>query len=89
MLLDGADRDQLADAGVGWVVVESVGAADTLALPVAYHDDDITLYRVGGELPRAPGRGVVLAAHLAWLALLLSGLVALAWRVLDSARRRR
>ena len=57
MLLSGADRDQLADAGVGWVVVESGGAADTLALPVAYHDDDLTVYRVGGDFPEAPGRG--------------------------------
>jgi hypothetical protein len=84
MLLSGADRDQLADAGVGWVVVESGGAADTLALPVAYHDDDLTLYRVGGDLPHAPGRGLVLAAHLVWLALLFAGLVggvSAAWRV--------
>ncbi len=75
MLLSGADRDQLADAGVGWVVVESGGAADTLALPVAYRDDDLTVYRVGGDFPEAPGRGLVLAAHLAWLAMLFAGLV--------------
>jgi hypothetical protein len=80
MLLDGADRDQLADAGVGWVVIESGGAADSLALPVAYHDDDLTLYRVGGDLPHAPGRGIMLAAHLVWLALLLGGLAALTAR---------
>jgi len=78
MLLSGADPDQLADAGVGWVVIESGGAADALALPVAYHDDDLTVYRVGGDLPEAPGRGLVLAAHLAWLALLAAGLVGLA-----------
>lgn len=77
MLLSGADRDQLADAGVGWVVVESGAAADTLALPVAYQDDDLTVYRVGGDFPEAPGRPLVLAAHLAWLALLLGGLVGL------------
>jgi len=88
MLLDGADRDQLANAGVGWVVVESGGAADTLGLPVAYHDDDITLYRVGGELPQATGRGVVLAAHFAWLALLLGGLAGLVWRTWGARRRR-
>ncbi len=80
MLSSGADRDQLADAGIGWVVVESGGAADTLALPVAYHDENLTLYRVGGDLPQAPGRGLVLAAHLAWLALLFGGLVGLARR---------
>lgn len=80
MLLSGADRDRLADAGVGWVVVESGGATATLALPVAYRDDDITLYRVGGDLPAAPGRGVMLAAHLAWLTLLLGGLASLVRR---------
>jgi hypothetical protein len=91
MLLSGADRDQLADAGVGWVVVESGGAADALAaLPVAYHDDDLTLYRVGGDLPHAPGRGLVLAAHLIWLAMLAAGLVALiARRVLGCATHSR
>ena len=45
-----------------------------LALPVAYHDDDLTVYRVGGDFPEAPGRGLVLAAHLAWLAVLAAGL---------------
>ena len=77
MLLSGADRDQLAAAGVGWVVVESGDAADALALPIAYHDDDITLYRAGGDHPQAPGRGIVLAAHLAWLAMLVGGLAGL------------
>lgn len=80
LLVAGADRDQLADAGVGWVVVESGGTAETLALPVAYHDADLTVYRVGGDLSPASGRGVVLAAHLAWLALLLGGLAALIFR---------
>jgi hypothetical protein len=77
MLLSGADRDRLAAAGVGWVVVESGHAADALALPVAHRDDDITLYRVGGDHPQAPGRDIVLAAHLAWLALLVGGLAGL------------
>jgi hypothetical protein len=88
MLRSGADRGQLVDAGVGWVVVESGGAADTLALPIAYHDDDLTLYDVGGEGPKAQGRGVVLAAHLAWLALLAAGLVGLAASVRRARRRR-
>ncbi|MEO3758995.1 hypothetical protein ABGB19_12000 [Mycobacterium sp. B14F4] len=79
----GADRDRLVEAGVGWVVVESDSA--TLGLPVAYRDDDIALYRVGGDHPRADGRGVVLAAHLAWLALLFGGAGATLW----GARRRR
>lgn len=73
LLVSGADRHRLADAGVGWVVVESTDTAAALDLPVAYRDDDIALYRVGGDQPRADGRGVVLAAHLAWLALLGAG----------------
>jgi len=77
MLLSGADHTQLADAGVGWVVVESSGAAGTLALPVAYHDEDLTVYSVDGDRPPAPDRGIVVAAHLVWLALLLAGLAAL------------
>ena len=84
MLLGGADRDQLADAGIGWVVGESGGTADTLALPIAYQDDDLTVYRVGGDLSAAQGRGVVLAAHIAWLALLVAGLVgglSASWRI--------
>jgi hypothetical protein len=78
LLVEGADRDSLADAGVGWVVVESGSAADTLALPVAYRDDDIALYRVGGDQPGADGRVPVMIAHIAWLALLVGGLVGLA-----------
>ncbi|WP_231740267.1 MULTISPECIES: hypothetical protein [unclassified Mycobacterium] len=73
ILVESADRDALADAGVGWVVVESSGAAEHLPLPVAYTDDELTLYRIGGSSPGADGRGVVLAAHLAWLAILLVG----------------
>ena len=82
LLQTGADRDKLAAAGVGWVVVESSWATGhsppTLPLPVAYHDGDLTLYRVGGDHPRPQGRGIVLAAHWVWLsALMLGGLFAL------------
>jgi len=82
LLLSGAGRDKLASAGVGWVVVESDWATGhsppALPLPVAYHDEDLTLYRVGGDHPAVPGRGVVLAAHSLWLgALMLAGLLAL------------
>jgi hypothetical protein len=84
MLLNGADRERLSDAGVGWVVVESEGGASTLALPVAYRDKDITLYRVGGGHPAASGKGIVLAAHFAWL-ILLFGAAGLSFGV----RRRR
>ena len=74
LLLAGAGRDKLAAAGVGWVVVESNGATSdslpSLPLPVAYHGGDLTLYRVGGDHPRPAGRGIVLAAHWVWLAVL-------------------
>ena len=77
MLLTGADRDKLAAAGVGWVVVESQGptghSPPALPLPVAYHDEDLTLYRVGGDHPAAAGRAIVLAAHWVWLGLLMLG----------------
>jgi hypothetical protein len=82
LLLTGADRDKLAAAGVGWVVVESQWptrySPPALPLPVVYHDKDLTLYRVGGDRPAAAGRGIVLAAHWLWLGLLLiSGVLAL------------
>lgn len=80
ILVESADRRLLADAGVGWVVVESggiesSGATTPLPLPVAYADDDLTLYRVGASTPPADGRAVVVAAHLAWLAMLVAGAV--------------
>jgi hypothetical protein len=78
LLLTGADHDKLKAAGVGWVVVESNWAtgysAPTLPLPVAFHDEDLTLYRVGGDHPAASGRGIVLAAHWVWLGILIAGL---------------
>jgi hypothetical protein len=89
LLVTGADRDKLAAAGVGWVVVENVWntgwSAPALPLPVAYHDEDLTLYKVGGDHPHPAGRGIMLAAHWVWLGLLvLSGLLAM-----GLARRRR
>jgi hypothetical protein len=86
LLLSGADRDALARAGVGWVVAQSGRGAATpaLALPVAYHDADLTVYRVGGEQPAASHRAVMVAAHLGWLAMLVAGLVGVVF-----GRRRR
>jgi hypothetical protein len=79
LLLSGADRDTLAAAGVGWVVVENnwnTGwSAPALQLPVAYGDEDLTLYRIGGDHPAASGRGIMLAAHWVWLAVLAGGLM--------------
>jgi hypothetical protein len=84
LLISGAGADEVARTGVGWVVVESAGAAP-LALPVAYRDDDLTVYRVGGERsdggyvggdhPAAGHRGVLIGAHLVWAAMLLVGAV--------------
>jgi len=79
MLMRGATRADLAGAGVGWVVVENASAGPALDLPVAYRDADITLYRVGGHEAPTAGRGVVLAAHWLWLAMLVGAAGALGW----------
>lgn len=82
LLLDGADPATLTRAGVGWVVVEhatpgAVGESgrSLAGLTPAYSDDDLRLYRLGGELPSAPEshRMIVLAAHGVWAAMLLGG----------------
>jgi hypothetical protein len=91
LLISGADVDAVARAGVGWVVVESTDSAP-LPLPVAYRGDGLTLYRVGGERSdggyvggdhtAAAHRGVLIAAHLVWSAVLIVGAVGslVAWR---------
>jgi hypothetical protein len=83
LLLAGPDPSALAPAGVGWLVVESDTAGDmgaaarTLAaLTPAYRDDKIALYRIGGLSAGTPSgrvRATVIAAHLAWLAMLIVG----------------
>jgi hypothetical protein len=87
LLLTGADRDRLAAAGVGWVVVENIWntgwSAPALTLPMAYHDEDLTLYWVGGDHPVASGRGPMLAVHWAWLSVIA---VALAGWVIGRLR---
>jgi hypothetical protein len=77
LLLRGASLAELARAGVGWVVVESGSAPADLKLPIAYRDDDLTVYRVGGDHPAASHQGVMIAAHLVWLGLLVVGLAGL------------
>jgi len=72
LVLSGAGVEELAAAGVGWVVVEG-GGGSRLSLPVAFADDDVTVYRVGGDRPAAAHRGIAIAAHLAWLAAVLAG----------------
>ncbi|MCX2931898.1 hypothetical protein ORI20_16570 [Mycobacterium sp. CVI_P3] len=80
MLLVGGHPAALAEAGVGWLVVESGSAGTTgdaqrtlQLLPVVYRDADLALYRVGGVSRAAPHgkRAVVIATHLVWLALLI------------------
>ena len=91
LLLAGAGRAELASHGVGWVVVESSGGADPLAplgLPVAYRDDDLTLYWIGGDRPSAEHRGTMIAAHLLWLVTLVVGGVGVLVGGLTSRRRR-
>jgi hypothetical protein len=75
MLALGATADELAAAGVGWVVIE--GWAGDLALPQVYRDQDITVYAVGGDTAGSPHRGIMLAAHAVWLAQLAAGLAAM------------
>lgn len=93
LLLTGPDPSVAAGAGVGWLVVESGSAGDmgaarrTLdALAPVYRDDEIALYRIGGDTAEgsAARRDVTLAAHLAWLALLIAGA---AGAVVGSVRR--
>ena len=68
----GPGVDELAAAGVGWVVVE--GATDRGSrLPMALADPDVTVYRSAATDPAAPHRGLLIAAHLVWLATLLAG----------------
>lgn len=84
LLRTGADRQTLADAGVGWLVVETNGAPAKLDLPMAYRDGDIAVYRIGGDRAASPDRSLLIAAHLAWLLALVGGAVGMAvcsWRV--------
>ena len=89
LMLSGASGGELARAGVGWVVVESGKGSIPLAplhLPVAYRDDQLTLYRVGGNHPAAAHRGVMIGTHLGWLLTLGVGAVG---TVVGTARSRR
>jgi hypothetical protein len=85
LLVSGGHREQLEAAGVGWVVVE--GDGPEVALPVAYRDDALTVYAVGGDVPASSQRPLMLAAHAVWLGLLgfgFAGMLLCRWR-----RRRR
>ena len=95
LLLAGPDPATLAQAGVGWLVVEADSAGDmgaaarTLdALTPVYRDDEFALYRIGGNAAGASpaGRTATVIAHLTWLAMLIGGAVG---AVVSSVRRRR
>jgi hypothetical protein len=82
LLLAGPDPSALAPAGVGWLVVESDSdgdrgaAARTLdALTPVFRNDELALYRIGGDTAGASAgrRRATVIAHLGWLALLLAG----------------
>jgi len=92
LLLAGPDPAALTHSTVTWLVVESRTAGDmgaaarTLSdLPTAYHDADLTLYRLGRQTAGASAdrRLAAVLAHLAWLAMLTAGAVGMAvtsWR---------
>ena len=93
MLLTGASPETLADAGVGWIILESGSAGATgdaqqtlQRLTVAYRDADLTLYRVGGVSHGATHseRALMVGVHLVWLVLLVG-----AGTIAGVARRRR
>ncbi len=95
LLLSGPDPATLAPAGVGWLVVEADSAGDmgaagrTLdALAPVYRDREFALYRIGGDTAGASParRTAAVAAHLAWLAMLIVGA---AGAVVGCWRRRR
>ncbi|MFN3003796.1 hypothetical protein [Mycolicibacterium wolinskyi] len=86
LLRTGADRQTLADAGVGWLVVQTNGIPSNLPLPVAYRDGDITVHRIGGSAPAASGRPLMIAAHLVWLGVLVAGALGM---VITALRGRR
>jgi hypothetical protein len=98
LLLGGAEPAALRDAGVSWVLLESGTPGDTgaaagtlSALPAAYRDADLTLYRVGGQTsgPAAAARRAVVVAHLVWLAMLVAGAAGVGFRLADRIRRAR
>jgi hypothetical protein len=82
LLRSGPDPSALAPAGVGWLVLESDSAGDmgsaarTLgALTPVFRDEELTLYRIGGEDAGVSSdrRRATVLAHLAWLAMLIVG----------------
>lgn len=79
LIAAGADRATLAAAGVGWVVSEA-GTEAIPGLNADYADNDLTLYRIGGQGPAVPHwkRIAVIIAHLVWAAMLVGSAAVLA-----------
>ncbi len=80
-LLAGGSAADLLDLGVGWVLVERTtpgrlgDSAKTLdRLPEVYLDDELALYQVPGAESTHSDNRVIIAAHIAWLTLLVGGL---------------
>ena len=87
LLVTAADPAALRRAGVGWLVVEKGtpgdmgSAAKTFKrLLATYRGRDLVLYRVGGDSAGVPAdrRMLAVIAHLVWLAMLISGIIAIA-----------
>ncbi|MFD1814421.1 hypothetical protein [Rhodococcus gannanensis] len=85
VLIGGGTPADLAELGVGWVLVEhgtpgTPGDEKVLAALDRVHDDEhLTLYRVPGTPtaydPSTAARVAVVSAHLAWAALLAGGVL--------------
>lgn len=84
VLLAGGSPQQLSELKVRWVLVERTSKGPlgesqrTLdQLEKVYDDPELALYLVKGtaDEPAASGRGLTIAAHLLWIALLACGLV--------------
>ncbi|MEU0503610.1 hypothetical protein [Nocardia sp. NPDC005998] len=87
VLLHGGSARQLADLGVGWVLVERTtpgplgeSKATLAQLTTVYTDSELALYRVPGSTDRpaeshTTQRVIAYAAHLIWAALLIGGLL--------------
>ncbi|MET4046984.1 hypothetical protein BJD99_05205 [Rhodococcus sp. 1163] len=84
-LLDGGSAAELAQLGVGWVLIERTTpgllgeSADTLdQLERVYADDELALYQVPGAIGTTDvgpvSYWIVVAAHLVWALLLVGGL---------------
>lgn len=86
LLLHGGSTQELADHGVGWVLLERgtpgpLGESKTTLaqLEPIFSDADLTLYRVPGTIQQHDAslvtRAFAIAAHVLWVVLLVGGLL--------------